>query len=132
MNYSSCSIWDVGPGRPFDNIYCLKSIVMSDGEIEIFFMDSKCQIINPTGVSISEKVMEINQASKIIWEGIYYEKNPSQNKGYISQYEPMNNHEIKKATSGAKNEVSTFQTNLKTVKAFKLHCNGPIDKFLNK
>ena len=108
-NYATCSIWDIGPARPYDNLYALKSISKEKDKIEIVFEDAKCQIINPIDVKVTYRTMKIKSASKIIWEGIYYEKESSQNSVYVDQFEPIGDKEIKVTTSGAVNKEHIFE-----------------------
>lgn len=86
MEYSFCSIWGIGPGRPYDNAYKLISIVKYDNYLELLFEREKCLIYNPIGIMHSSESLKIDMATKIIWEHPYYSSDESKKSRIIIKY----------------------------------------------
>ena len=75
-NYVSCSIWYVGPGRPWDNGWELRKIIIESERIEIFLDENEKMIIyNPKGVEITEKSLIVSDADEITWDMYTYGNN---------------------------------------------------------
>ena len=68
-NYVLCSIWNVGPGRPWDNSWNLKKIIFDNTKIEIFLdIDEKIIINNPNGIELNASSLVIEDACEIVWD----------------------------------------------------------------
>ncbi len=126
MKYSYCSIWGVGPGRPFDNCYILTEIEVNNSQIRLCFESECCIILNPQGVCISDDVMKIEDASKIIWRYYYYGL-PKVNDNIVIEEYYKNKEKIEKSIKGKISGV--FQSTIQG-QAFELH--GNINEIINK
>jgi len=99
--YFTLSIWNCGPGRPFDNEYVLVDRSYKDDTIVLSFDDDeKCVIINPLNIIETETCLRIEKASKILWSFYYYGKPKSDNTLITIQYELLENGQIQIIKNG--------------------------------
>ena len=122
MKYSFCSIWGIGPGRPYDNAYKLIAIVKYDNYLELLFDCEKCLIYNPIGIMHSSESLKIDMATKIIWKQPYYGSDESKKSRIIIKYiyEKENTITIMESEGNTRKIVIR-----QDVKAFDLYGNVP-------
>ena len=99
--YFTFSIWNCGPGRPFDNEYMLVDRSYKDDTIVLSFDDGeKCVIMNPINIIETDSCLRIEKASKILWSFYYYGKPKSDDTLITIQYELLDNGQIQIAENG--------------------------------
>ena len=72
-NYLSLSIWGGGPGRPHDNAYIAKKLLLNEDGLYLSFEDGEeCRVFRPEGVVLSDQGIRIENAEKIVWKFYCY------------------------------------------------------------
>lgn len=128
-NYVCLSIWDDGPGKPFDNAYIIteKQINIDSSKIFINFDDNeKCLIENPSKIITDNKRIIIESASKITWEFYYYGKIQTPDTKTIVTYELQKDGRVKVKKEGYFNEHKIIDSKFKN--AFELQSESEINK----
>ena len=72
-NYLSLSIWGGGPGRPHDNAYIAKKLLLNEDGLYLSFEDGEeCRVFRPEGVVLSDQGIRIENTEKIVWKFYCY------------------------------------------------------------
>lgn len=86
-----CSVWGIGPGKPFDNAYIIKNIIKKDDSIVILFDGGEeCTIYSPRGISEKDNSVIIADADKIVWKNYYYGRPVAEENLIITEYTKKN------------------------------------------
>lgn len=103
MNESvTCSIWGLGPGRPFDNPYLIKKIEIANDNIFLSFDgDEECHIFSPQGIHYNDKEFIVESAYKITWKNCSYGKSKTENALIYEEYIYVNKFTVQKVSRGA-------------------------------
>lgn len=120
-DYIFCSIWGIGPGRPFDNPYVLKSVERSDTYIRILFEGGEeCCIYSPKEIQKTFTKFIVKDAERITWEHFYYGVPNSHDSKVFEEYIKLDDTNIKRRSIGMiKNEFVLKKNGL----AFELNGN---------
>lgn len=104
-NYFSCSVWDCGPGRPWDNAYILNKVLKTKDYIKLLINeDQECVIYSPSGIfseysSLKTHII-IKNADKITWKSYYCGREKTKENIIEEEYTKINSRTIHKSSKG--------------------------------
>jgi hypothetical protein len=74
--FVSCSIWNCGPGRPWDNSWKVNKIIFNKDNLRLYLNEKEIiTILNPKGIHFMDLELIIEDADEITWDMFTYGSN---------------------------------------------------------